>query len=142
MPVTSILFGQPVTVGDPPEPPFFSGLYLRALTETGIRVVFVTHRHDLAESIYHRGDGRSLFLRAQREHDGSRTYRLSEAAPLPTSYRRGPVPRDVHGASRGIAGLTRPLTSAAFQSGRKDNADGCVRGRPRQGTGRAGRAGR
>lgn len=43
-------------------------------------------RDDLAESIYHRRDGRSLFLRAQREHDGSRTYRLSEAAPLPTSY--------------------------------------------------------
>jgi hypothetical protein len=28
MPVTSILFGQPVTVGEPPEPSFFSDLYL------------------------------------------------------------------------------------------------------------------
>jgi hypothetical protein len=59
---------------------------IRALTEAGIRVVFVTHMYDLAESIYARDDRQVLFLRAQREPDGSRTHRLSEAAPLPTSY--------------------------------------------------------
>jgi hypothetical protein len=59
---------------------------IRALTEAGIRIVFVTHLYDLAESIYQRADDRALFMRAQREHDGSRTYRLSEAVPLPTSY--------------------------------------------------------
>lgn len=40
----------------------------------------------MAGSIHDRGDDRVLFLRAQREPDGSRTYRLCEAAPLPTSY--------------------------------------------------------
>jgi hypothetical protein len=59
---------------------------IRALTEAGIRIVFVTHLYDLAESIHAGGDGRVLFLRAQREPDGSRAHRLSEAAPLPTSY--------------------------------------------------------
>jgi hypothetical protein len=59
---------------------------IRALTEAGIRVVFVTHMYDLAESIRARGDGRVLFLRAEREPDGSRTYRLPEGDPLPTSY--------------------------------------------------------
>jgi hypothetical protein len=59
---------------------------IRALTEASIRVVFVTHMYDLAESIYARGDGRVLFLRAQREDNGNRTHRLFEAAPLPTSY--------------------------------------------------------
>jgi hypothetical protein len=58
----------------------------RALTEAGIRIVFVTHLYDLAESIHARGDGRVLFLRAEREADGNRTYRLPEGAPLPTSY--------------------------------------------------------
>jgi hypothetical protein len=48
--------------------------------------VFVTHLYDLAESIHARGDARALFLRAERELDGSRTYRLPEGAPLPTSY--------------------------------------------------------
>ena len=59
---------------------------IRALTEDGIRIVFVTHMYDLAESIHVRDDSRVLFLRAQREHDGIRTHRLCEAAPLPTSY--------------------------------------------------------
>jgi MutS domain V len=59
---------------------------IRALTEAGVRIVFVTHMYDLAESIHARGDGRVLFLRAQREPDGNRTHRLCEADPLPTSY--------------------------------------------------------
>jgi hypothetical protein len=59
---------------------------VRALTEAGIRIVFVTHLYDLAEGIRARGDGRVLFLRAQRESDGVRTYRLFPGVPLPTSY--------------------------------------------------------
>jgi hypothetical protein len=59
---------------------------IRALNEAGVRIVFVTHMYDLAESIYAKGDTRALFLRAQRQHDGSRTYRLPEGPPLPTSY--------------------------------------------------------
>lgn len=58
---------------------------IRALTEAGVRIVFVTHLYDLAESI-HAGGDRVLFLRAQREPDGSRTYRLPAGPPLPTSY--------------------------------------------------------
>jgi len=59
---------------------------IRALTEDGVRLVFVTHMYDLAESIYARDDAGALFLRAERGHDGIRTYRLSVAAPQPTSY--------------------------------------------------------
>ena len=59
---------------------------IRAMTEDGVRIVFVTHMYDLAESIHARDDARVLFLRAGREADGVRTHRLSEAAPLPTSY--------------------------------------------------------
>ena len=59
---------------------------IRALTEAGIRIVFVTHLYDLAESIRARGDDRVLFLRAQRETDSSRSYQLPEGGPLPTSY--------------------------------------------------------
>ena len=59
---------------------------IRALTEAGIRVVMVTHLYDFAESIHARADGRALFLRAQREPDGQRSYKLPEGAPLATSY--------------------------------------------------------
>ena len=59
---------------------------IRALTEAGIRVVYVTHMYHLAETVHSSGDDRVLFLRARREPDGSRSYRLHEGAPLPTSY--------------------------------------------------------
>jgi MutS domain V len=57
-----------------------------ALTETGIRVVFVTHLYDLAERCYAENTATSLFLRAERRPDGRRTFRLIEGEPLPTSY--------------------------------------------------------
>ncbi len=59
---------------------------IRALTEAGIRVVFVTHLYDLAHGCYARNTGEALFLRAERQPDGTRTFRLSDGEPLPTSY--------------------------------------------------------
>jgi MutS domain V len=59
---------------------------IRALTEVGIRVVFVTHLYDLAARCYAENAGTALFLRAERQPDGRRTFRLFEGEPLPTSY--------------------------------------------------------
>jgi len=59
---------------------------IRAFTEDGVRVVYVTHLYDLAESCYARNVGQALFLRAQRRPDGQRTFRLPPGEPLPTSY--------------------------------------------------------
>ena len=59
---------------------------IRACTEAGIRVAYVTHLYDLAESCYAHNAGEALFLRAQRRPNGQRTFRLPEGEPLPTSY--------------------------------------------------------
>ena len=59
---------------------------VRALREAGMRTFFVTHLYDLAHGWYAERSNHSLFLRAERREDGSRTYRLREAEPLPTSY--------------------------------------------------------
>jgi hypothetical protein len=59
---------------------------IRALTEAGIRIVFVTHLYDLAGSCYAANTGKALFLRAQRRPDGQRTFKLPVGEPLPTSY--------------------------------------------------------
>ena len=59
---------------------------IRALTEAGIRIIFVTHLYDLAERLYARHDPATLFLRAERQPDGHRTFRLLPGEPLPTSY--------------------------------------------------------
>jgi hypothetical protein len=59
---------------------------IRALTEAGVRIVFVTHLYDLAASCHAGNTGKALFLRAQRRPDGQRTFRLPEGEPLSTSY--------------------------------------------------------
>lgn len=59
---------------------------VRALLDTGIKVVYVTHMFDLANGFYRQEMATALFLRAERQLDGRRTFRLVEGEPLPTSY--------------------------------------------------------
>lgn len=58
----------------------------RAHLDVGVRVIAVTHLYDLAESLYRTEAERGVFLRAEREEDGERTFRIEPGAPLPTSY--------------------------------------------------------
>jgi len=59
---------------------------VRALLEAEIRVFFVTHQFDFAEGFRLQRATSSLFLRAERQPDGRRNFRLAVAGPLPTSY--------------------------------------------------------
>lgn len=59
---------------------------IRALIEADIKVFFVTHLYDLAHGYYIQHPHTALFLRAERQADGQRTFRLVEGEPLPTSY--------------------------------------------------------
>jgi DNA mismatch repair ATPase MutS len=59
---------------------------VRALTESGVRVLYVTHLYDLAHSFFVQNLDSALFLRAEREEDARRTFKVVEAEPLPTSY--------------------------------------------------------
>jgi DNA mismatch repair ATPase MutS len=59
---------------------------VRAMLDRQIRVLFVTHMYDLAHSFHEQRLDTALFLRAEREPDGHRTFRLLEREPLPTSY--------------------------------------------------------
>ena len=63
---------------------------VRALLESGVRVVFVTHLFDLAHGLFttqgaDQGNS-SLFLRPERRDDGQRTFRLRPGEPRSTSY--------------------------------------------------------
>jgi hypothetical protein len=59
---------------------------VRALLEADIGVFFVTHQFDFADSFRREQPDATLFLRAPRRPDGRRTYKLTVAEPLPTSY--------------------------------------------------------
>jgi len=57
-----------------------------ALLEKGIKVFFVTHLYEFAHNFYEKKMGNAIFLRAERQRDGGRTFKLMEGEPLKTSY--------------------------------------------------------
>jgi len=59
---------------------------ISALLETRVRVLCVTHMYELARRFHERTIANALFLRAERRADGSRTFKLIEGEPLPTSF--------------------------------------------------------
>jgi hypothetical protein len=59
---------------------------VRALLEAQITVFFVTHRFEFAGRFHRQQSESTLFLRAEREPDGRRNYKLAVKEPLPTSF--------------------------------------------------------
>lgn len=57
-----------------------------ALSKRHVRVVLVTHLYDLARRLSDEDGEETYFLRAERVTNGRRTFKLTEGAPLPTSY--------------------------------------------------------
>ena len=58
---------------------------INALLARGIKTIFVTHFNELAEA-YAGNVPRPTFLRAERLEDGTRTFRVIQADPIPTSF--------------------------------------------------------
>jgi hypothetical protein len=59
---------------------------VRALLDAEVKVFFVTHRFDFAAHFHRQYAGSTLFLRAERQPDGHRNYKLAVKEPLPTSF--------------------------------------------------------
>jgi DNA mismatch repair ATPase MutS len=57
-----------------------------ALLEKRIKVFFVTHLYEFAHVFYENRMENIIFLRAERQSDGKRTFKLIEGEPLQTSY--------------------------------------------------------
>ena len=57
-----------------------------ALLEKRIKVVFVTHLYEFAHAFYRSKMEDAIFLRAERQGDSTRTFKLIEGEPLQTSY--------------------------------------------------------
>ncbi len=67
-----------------------------ALLENDVTVFFVSHMYEFARSFL--SSDEVLFLRADREEDGTRNFRLRQAKPLPTSFGCD-VYRQIYGAA-------------------------------------------
>ncbi len=59
---------------------------VNALLEKGIKVLYVTHLYEFARGYYIKGMQNALFLRAERQPNGARTFKLIEGEPLQTSF--------------------------------------------------------
>ena len=57
-----------------------------ALLDRKIKIFFVTHLYELAHGFYYKNMKNAIFLRAERQSDGARTFKLIEREPLSTSY--------------------------------------------------------
>jgi DNA mismatch repair ATPase MutS len=85
-PRSIVLFNESFAATNEREGSEIARQIVRALLEAGIRVFFVTHLFDLAQSLYLHEANAALFLRAERQAGGQRTFRIAEGEPLPTSY--------------------------------------------------------
>ena len=59
---------------------------VNALLERGVRAFFVTHLYEFARKFVLRKQRDVAFLRAERNPDGTRPFKLVEAEPIETSY--------------------------------------------------------
>lgn len=59
---------------------------ISALLEKGVKVFYVTHLYEFARRCYEEEGEKTIFLRAERLPDGTRTFRLKEAKPMETSH--------------------------------------------------------
>jgi DNA mismatch repair ATPase MutS len=59
---------------------------ISALLEHRIKIFFVTHLYQFAHVLYQAKMENALFLRAERQPHGGRSFKLIEGAPLDTSY--------------------------------------------------------
>jgi DNA mismatch repair ATPase MutS len=85
-PHSLVLFNESFAATNEREGSEIARQIVRALLEAGIRVYYVTHLFDLADSFRREDPDAALFLRAPRQNDGQPSYRLIAAPPLPTSY--------------------------------------------------------
>jgi DNA mismatch repair ATPase MutS len=81
-----ILFNESFAATNEREGSEIARQIVHALLEKNIKVFFVTHLYEFAHGLYERNMATDLFLRAERQPDGSRSFRLVEGEPLQTSY--------------------------------------------------------
>ena len=86
VPNSVLLFNESFAATNEREGSEIANQIVCALLENRIRIFVVTHLYAFASTFYRRGTDDVLFLRAEREPDGRRTFRLVEGEPLETSY--------------------------------------------------------
>ena len=85
-PHAMILFNESFAATNEREGSEIARQIIAALREKRVAMVCVTHLYELANDFYRQNRGNVLFLRAERQADGARTFKLIEGKPLRTSF--------------------------------------------------------
>lgn len=85
-PTSLVLFNESFSATNEREGSEIARQIIRALNESRVKIVFVTHMYDLANSLFMGRSPTAKFLRAERREDGYRTFHIIDGEPLPTSY--------------------------------------------------------
>jgi MutS domain V len=86
-PHSMLLFNESFAATNEREGSEIARQIVRALLETGSKVFFVTHLYEFAHGFYTANNMDSaVFLRAERQADGRRTFKLIPGEPLQTSF--------------------------------------------------------
>ena len=85
-PNSMILFNESFAATNEREGSEIAKQVTRALLDSHIKVVFVTHMYEFANEFYGEKIPNAIFLRANREDDGKRTFKITQGRPLATSH--------------------------------------------------------
>jgi len=85
-PDSLLLFNESFSATNEREGAEIAGSIVQALLENDMKVCFVSHSFELAHRFHSEARDNALFLRAERQADGTRTFKLLEGEPLPTSF--------------------------------------------------------
>ncbi|MEU6558559.1 MutS-related protein [Nocardia nova] len=85
-PGSMVLWNEPFASTNEREAAQILAPITEALLDSGVKVIVVTHLHDFASEQAERGRSADLFLRAGRQPDGSRNFRLEPGPPATTSH--------------------------------------------------------
>ncbi|HVA29572.1 MAG TPA: hypothetical protein VNF68_15425 [Candidatus Baltobacteraceae bacterium] len=86
LPRSLVLFNESFSATNEREGSEIAEQIVTALIERNIKVVFVTHQYEFARRCFARLLSVTLFLKAERLPDGTRTFKIIEGAPEDTSH--------------------------------------------------------
>jgi DNA mismatch repair ATPase MutS len=85
-PNAMVLFNESFAATNEREGSEIARQIVSALIEKRIKIFFVTHLYDFAQSLHAQNLPNAIFLLADRRSDGTRPFKLIEAGPLDTSH--------------------------------------------------------
>lgn len=85
-PQSMILFNESFAATNEREGSEIARQIVSALLEKHIQVFFVTHQYALAHGFYEKKLDNAIFLQAERQNSGTRSFKIVEGEPQPTSF--------------------------------------------------------